>query len=108
MWSYFEVVGTAREFKYVGEFKLWWKPSKGTMDRDLKLLILDKDAIELANYAKQSRNKINIYVEHIINETQNIEFVEFIKGGTSGGVESEGVEIDEEGEVGVEGEAEEH
>ncbi|QCD99212.1 hypothetical protein DEO72_LG7g493 [Vigna unguiculata] len=60
--------------------------------------------MELVNYVEQRRDEVDIYVENIINETLNIEFVEFIEGGTSNGVEGEGVEIEEEGEVGVEGE----
>jgi len=53
------------------------------MDSDLKILILDKDVIELANYAEQNRDEVDFYVEHIINETQNIEFLKFIEGGKS-------------------------
>lgn len=45
------------------------------MDKDLKLLILDKDAMKLANYAEKSRDEVDIYVEHIINEAHNIEFI---------------------------------
>lgn len=75
MRSYFEAVNIIREFRYAGELKLWWKPSKGSMDKDLKLLILDKDAMKLANYAEKSRDEVDIYVEHIINEAHNIEFI---------------------------------
>jgi len=105
MWSYFEVVNIVKEFKYVGEFKLWCKPSKRSIDRDLKLLLLDKDAMELATYSEQSRDEVDIYMEHTITETQNVEIVKFIEGGPSCGVEGEGgdMEVGAEfrGEVGI-------
>jgi len=41
------------------------------------------------NYANDNREEVHIFVEHIGNETQNIEFVEFIEGCTNGGVENE-------------------
>jgi len=40
LWSYFKVLAIVREFKHVRDFKLWWKPNKGSMDNNLKLLIL--------------------------------------------------------------------
>ena len=80
MWSYFEAVNIVKEFKYVGEFKLWWKPIKGSINRDLKLLVLDKDAMELATYAEQSKDEVDIYVEHTITKTQNVEIVKLIEG----------------------------
>ena len=51
IWSYFEAVNIVKKFKYVGQFKIWWKPSKGSINKDLKLLVLDKDVMELATYA---------------------------------------------------------
>ena len=98
MWSYFEAVNIVKEFKYVGEFKLWWKPNKGSIDKDLQLLVLDKDAIELATYAEQSRDEVDIYVEHTITETQNVEIVKLIEGCPSSEAECEGIDK----EVGVE------
>lgn len=49
-WLHFEAVNIIKKFKYVGQFTLWWKPSNKNMVRDLKLFILDKDAIELVNF----------------------------------------------------------
>jgi len=85
VWSYFEVVGIIRDFKYVGDFKLWWKPSKGSLDTNLRVFSVDRDAMELANYDEENREAIHIYVKHIVSLT--IEFVEFIGGNTSVGVD---------------------
>ncbi|CAJ1962087.1 unnamed protein product [Sphenostylis stenocarpa] len=101
MWSYFKVVGIVNEFKYVGQFKLWWKSSTRTLDKDLKLFSLDKDAIELANYAEESKDEPNIYVEHIVNEMHNIELVHFIEGSMSGTVDGESLVINEQNQIGV-------
>jgi len=36
-WSYFEAFSILKEeFKYDGMVKLWWKPKRGRMDKDLK------------------------------------------------------------------------
>jgi len=51
MWSYSKALGIVREFKYDGEVKVWWKPKKGRMDKDLRQMSVDMDALELANYA---------------------------------------------------------
>ena len=70
MLSYFEDANIVKEFKYIGEFKLWWKPNKESIDRDMKLLLQDKDSMELATYAEQNRDEVDIYVVHTITETK--------------------------------------
>jgi len=55
----------------MGEVKLWWKPSKkiDNMDKILKPLNLDSHAMELAMYAENTKEEVNIYVDHIVNFT---------------------------------------
>lgn len=39
-----------REFKYDGDFNLWWNPKKDRMDGDLRELTISREALELDNY----------------------------------------------------------
>lgn len=50
MCSYFDALGIMREFKYDGDFNLWWKPKKDRMDGDLRELTINREALELDNY----------------------------------------------------------
>jgi len=69
----------------VGEVKLWWKPIKkiGSTDKILKPLILNSHAMELAMYAENTKEEVDIYVDHVVNSVQ---VVELIEGSTSEGV----------------------
>ena len=68
MWSYFEALGILKkDFKYDGELYMWWKPKKGRMDRDLRPLCEDKHALELAKYAENINEEVEIYVDHLVS-----------------------------------------
>jgi len=75
-WSYFEALSILKdEFKYDGMVKLWWKPKRGRMDRDLRPLVTDKDALELSGYAENRKEEVQIYVEHVVSTAEPIEFI---------------------------------
>lgn len=50
-WSFFEAIGLVKDLGYTGNFKLWWKHKNVTFEERLKELVVDKDALELSNYA---------------------------------------------------------
>lgn len=54
-WSYFEAIGLVREFGYSENVKLWWKPKGVSFEGNLKELLTDSDALELANYALHNK-----------------------------------------------------
>ena len=57
-WSYFEVLSILKEeFKYDGTIKLWWKPKKGRMDRDLSPFVSDNGALQFCAYAKKIKKR---------------------------------------------------
>jgi len=81
MWSYFEALGILKkDFKYDGELYMWWKLKKGIMDRYLRPLCEDRHALELAEYAENRNEEVEIYVDHLVSSTQVIELVEGVNG----------------------------
>jgi len=63
--SYFEALGIVKEFKYGGDVKLWWKGSKQKLLNNLRLLNDDNEALVLANFAEETNEEVNIYVQHV-------------------------------------------
>jgi len=59
------------DFKYGGEFKLWWKPRKGNMNKNLKLLNLVTNVVKLTNLKRQCENKKEKH------EKQDVQFTFF-------------------------------
>ncbi|KAK7361174.1 hypothetical protein VNO77_03220 [Canavalia gladiata] len=49
---------------------MWWKPKGKRIDKWLKELSSDKDAIELTAYAEEQNCEMEIYVEHEDNEEE--------------------------------------
>ncbi|KOM52283.1 hypothetical protein LR48_Vigan09g094200 [Vigna angularis] len=108
MWSYFEAVGFVREFKYCGEFKLWWKGSKQKAMNNLRPLTDDREAILLA-YAKANKEEVEIYVQHgQPSQAEEITFLTFGQEAEEIRVQEmeEEVVMDEEDIGGVEGNVE--
>ena len=60
------------------------------MDRDLRPLVTDKDALELSNYAESRKEEVQIYVEHVVSTVEPIDFIEWTQSGTEGGGGEEG------------------
>ncbi|WVY95591.1 hypothetical protein V8G54_027742 [Vigna mungo] len=58
------------DFKYDGDFKLWWKKSKQRLLNNLKILSDDRESLYLANYAKANDEEVEIYVEQVPSEAQ--------------------------------------
>ena len=84
MWSYFKALGILKkDFKYDGELYMWWKPKKGRMDRDLRPLCDDRHALELAEYAENKNEEVEIYVEHVVSSAQVVELIEGAAVGTN-------------------------
>lgn len=71
-WSYFEAVGLLKELGYRDSVRLWWKPSSWPFEAGLKLLGLDKDALELSDYAIANKSEVDIYVEHSIDGPSSV------------------------------------
>ncbi|WVZ09785.1 hypothetical protein V8G54_014315 [Vigna mungo] len=100
-WSYFEAVGIVKEFKYDGDFKLWWKGSREIMMNNVRLLSDDREAMNLSKYAEGIGDMVEIYVQHVPSEPMEVLFL-------SGGEETldgnmEGVaDIVQEGGLNVE------
>ncbi|WVZ11944.1 hypothetical protein V8G54_016474 [Vigna mungo] len=74
-WSYFEAVGIVKEFKYDGDFKLWWKGSREIMMNNLRLLSDDKEAMNLSKYAEGTGDMVEIYVQHVPSEPVEVLFL---------------------------------
>lgn len=66
-WSYFEVVGLIKDQGYKDEVKLWERSSENSFHGCLKKLVLDNDALELANYALSKNCEVDVYVEHNVS-----------------------------------------
>jgi len=78
---------------------MWWKPKRGKMDRDLRPLTVDKDALQLSN-AKYKKEEVKIYVEHLVSTTQIIDFIEGSKRwglNVEGGAQKGVVDVNDEG-----------
>ncbi|XP_014506454.1 uncharacterized protein LOC106766222 [Vigna radiata var. radiata] len=109
MWSYFEAMEFVREFKYDGEFKLWWKGSKEKAMNNLRPLTDDREAILLSNYAEANKEEVEIYVQHgQPSQVEEISFLTFGEEAEEIRVEEmeEHVVMDEEDIGGVEGNVE--
>ncbi|QCD95683.1 hypothetical protein DEO72_LG6g378 [Vigna unguiculata] len=56
--SYFEALSILKEeFKYDEAMKLWWKPKRGRMDRDLRPFVSDNDALQLCACAERKKER---------------------------------------------------
>ncbi|GAU20631.1 hypothetical protein TSUD_230450 [Trifolium subterraneum] len=68
-WSYFEAVGhlddIIKKEGYVGGYRMWWKPDE---EYDYKLLRVDEDANEVCNYAMKNKGRVQMYVEHDVDD----------------------------------------
>lgn len=76
VWSYFEALDIVRNFKCIRNVKLWWKPKY----KNLKLLNVDRDTIELSIYGeiwRTNQGEVEIYVEYIPNRFE-IKFSELV------------------------------
>jgi len=49
------------------------------------LLVTDKDAFELSDYAESRKEEVQIYVEHVVSTVEPIEFIEWTQSGTKSG-----------------------
>ncbi|WVY93826.1 hypothetical protein V8G54_032914 [Vigna mungo] len=75
-WSYFEALGIIKEqFKYAADFKLWWKGSREIMMNNVRLLSDDRDAMNLAKYAEETEDIVEIYVQHVPSEAEEVFFL---------------------------------
>ncbi|WVZ21257.1 hypothetical protein V8G54_008579 [Vigna mungo] len=75
-WSYFEALGIIKEeFKYAADFKLWWKGSREIMMNNVRLLSDDRDAMNLAKYAEETEDMVEIYVQHVPSEAEEVLFL---------------------------------
>ncbi|QCD87666.1 hypothetical protein DEO72_LG3g2205 [Vigna unguiculata] len=59
-WSYFEALGIVKEFKYGGEVRLWWKGSSESLYNNLRLLNDDREALNLAKYADDNEEEVEL------------------------------------------------
>jgi len=75
-WSYFEALGIVKEFKYGGEVRLWWKGSSESLYNSLRLLSDDREALNLAKYADDNEEEVELYVEHLPSMTKIIKCIE--------------------------------
>ena len=75
-WSYFEALGIVKEFKYGGEVRLWWKGSSESQYNNLRLLNDDKEALNLAKYADDNEEEVELYVEHLPSIPEIIKCIE--------------------------------
>jgi len=74
-WSYFEALGILKEFKYAGDVKLWWKGSKEKLLNNLRTLNDDKDAMALAFFAEETKQEVDIYVQHVPSQPEVVHFI---------------------------------
>ncbi|WVZ23674.1 hypothetical protein V8G54_002218 [Vigna mungo] len=102
-WSYFEAVDIVKEFKYDGDFKLWWKGSKEIMMNNLRLLSDDREAMNLSNYAEGTGDMVEIYVQHVPSEPVEVLFLsggeETVDGNMEGVAEEQGHPAEEHNDV---------
>ena len=91
IWLFFEALGIVKEFKYGGDVKLWWKGSKQSLLNNLRLLSDDKEAIELANFAEESKEEVDICVQHVPSHAEIVHFI----GGVDEVVAEEDVVVEE-------------
>jgi len=84
-WSYFKALGIVKEFKYGGEVRLWWKGSSESLYNNLRLLNDDREALNLAKYADDNEEEVELYVEHLPSMPEIIKCIEGV--GEEGGQE---------------------
>jgi len=78
---------------------MWWKPKKGRIDRDLRPLTKDRHALQLAKYAENKKEEVEIYVDHLVDYAKVIELVEGVNEGANEESSNGGVnERNEEGD----------
>ncbi|KAJ1390103.1 hypothetical protein SESBI_37719 [Sesbania bispinosa] len=71
-WSYFEVVGLAKDLGYVDRFNMWWKHKEVAFKRGLRELRNDEDAFELCNIVVSKKCEMEIYLEHGMSREANV------------------------------------
>jgi len=74
-WSYFEALGIVKEFKFGGDVKLWWKGSKEKLLNNLRILNDDKEAMALANFVEETKEEVDIYVQHVPSQPEVVHFI---------------------------------
>ena len=75
-WSYFEALGIVKEFKYGSEVRLWWKGSSESLYNNLRLLSDDRETLNLAKYAEDNEEEVEVYVEHLPSMSEIIKCIE--------------------------------
>ncbi|WVZ06131.1 hypothetical protein V8G54_019477 [Vigna mungo] len=100
-WSYFEAVEIIKEqFKYGADSKVWWKGSREIMMNNVRLLSDDKDSMNLAKYAEETEDMVEIYVQHVPSEAVEVLFLTCGEETHDGNMEGV-AEIVEEGGMSV-------
>ncbi|WVZ03118.1 hypothetical protein V8G54_023924 [Vigna mungo] len=99
-WSYFGAVGIIKEFKYDADFKLWWKGSREILMNNVRLLSNDREAMNLAKYAEETEDMVEIYVQHVPSEAVEVLFLTCGEETHDGNMEGV-AEIVEEGGMSV-------
>lgn len=94
-WSYFEALGLLKDFGYVENVKMWWKPEGTSFAGNLKPLVVDSDALELGNHALKHKCEVEIYVEHMVSVARTIDTIECADNGQ--GKEGDGIVSGENG-----------
>jgi len=79
-WSYFEALGIVKEFKYGGEVRLWWKGSSESLYNNLRLLNDDREALNLAKYADDNEEEVELDMEHLPSMPEIIKCIEGVDG----------------------------
>nr|ABN09798.1 hypothetical protein MtrDRAFT_AC167711g43v2 [Medicago truncatula] len=86
-WSLFRALGHAKELDKRVEsngdegVKLWWKPSNIPLDECLKKLSLDVHALELAKFAVENLEEVDIYVDYnTTTDSGNDEYPKCLEG----------------------------
>ncbi|WVZ24109.1 hypothetical protein V8G54_002653 [Vigna mungo] len=102
-WSYFEAVDIVKEFKYDGDFKLWWKGSREIMMNNLRLLSDDREAMNLSKYAEGTGDMVEMYVQHVPSEAEEVLFLsggeDTVDGNMEGVAEEQGHPAKEHNDV---------
>lgn len=75
---------------------MWWKPKRGSMNRDLRPLAVNRNALQLSEYAENKKEEVEIYVEHVVSTTNIIDFVEWLHNGAKGAVRDGAINVNDE------------
>ena len=105
-WSFLEILGIPKEFKYAIDVKLWWKGLKQNLLSNIKLLSDDKEALALAKYAEDRNKEVNIYVQYVPCQSEVVHFIVGAGMDEELGQAEVGDEVEVRGEGDVVGEAE--